>query len=189
MLNLQIIIASVRPGRGGLSVARWFHPLAEADKRFQVEIVDLAEVKLPMHDEPKHPRLQQYEHRHTKEWSATIARGDAYVFVTPEYNFSFPASLKNALDYLHTEWANKPVGFISYGGISGGLRAVQQLKSVTGALSMTALNEAVVIPFYMNQRSEDGTFAGNQIQVEAAGLMLDALDRWGRNLKELRGRT
>lgn len=186
MLNLHVIAASARPGRGGWSVAQWFHGVAEADKRFSTTLVDLAAIGLPMLDEPNHPRLRQYLHDHTKRWSSLVEAADAYVFVTPEYNYSFPASLKNAIDYLHGEWMDKPVGFVSYGGVSGGLRCVQHLKNVTGALSMVALNEAVVIPFYAQQRDEDGHFTANPIQVDAAGAMLDALDRMGLALKRLR---
>ena len=95
---LQVIVASTRPGRRGLAVAAWMQQLAEEHSGFDVELIDLAEVGLPVFDEPNHPRLQQYTHEHTRRWAATIARGDAFVFVTPEYNHSFPGSLKNALD-------------------------------------------------------------------------------------------
>ena len=109
---LQIIAASTRPGRRGIAVARWVQQLAEAHGGFDVELVDLAEVALSVFDEPNHPRLRRYEHQHTKDWSATVERADAYVFVTPEYNHSFPASVKNALDYLSLEWADKPAGLV-----------------------------------------------------------------------------
>jgi len=93
MLLLQIIIVSTREGRAGLPVAKWFNEYAVHHGKFEIELIDLAEVNLPMLDEPNHPRLHQYQHVHTKAWSATIARGDAYVFVTPEYNYSVPPSL------------------------------------------------------------------------------------------------
>ncbi len=97
---LQVIIASVRPGRIGASIADWFIPLAEAQGAFTVERVDLKEMALPLMDEPNHPRLRKYEHEHTKRWSAAVDRADAFVFVTPEYDFSPPASLINAIQYL-----------------------------------------------------------------------------------------
>ncbi len=84
---LQVIVASTRPGRVGRTVAEWFAAEAEGHAGFDVELVDLAEVDLPLFDEPKHPRLQQYEHDHTRRWSDTISRGDAFAFVMPEYNF------------------------------------------------------------------------------------------------------
>src|SRR5690606_20059283 len=95
---------------------------------FAVERVDLKEINLPLLDEPKHPRLGEYEHEHTKRWSATVTRADAFVFVTPEYDFGPPASLINALQYLVKEWAYKPVGLLSYGGVSAGLRSANALR-------------------------------------------------------------
>src|SRR6202034_4677357 len=91
---------------------------------------------LPMLEEPNRPRLGQYTKRHTKEWSAIIDAADAIVFVTPEYNYGYPASIKNAIDYLHREWNYKPVGFVSYGGIAAGTRAVQPLTQVLTTLRM-----------------------------------------------------
>ena len=90
--TLQIIIASTRPGRVGPSVAAWFHDRAVKAGDFEVELIDLAEVNLPMFDEPKHPRFGDYVHQHTKDWSATITRGDAYVFVIPEYNYKLTSN-------------------------------------------------------------------------------------------------
>lgn len=107
---LQIIIASTRPGRVGPSVADWIYERAVAHGGFDVELVDLAEVNLPMFDEPRHPRFGEYVHQHTKDWSATIGRGDAFVIVMPEYNYGFNAAIKNAIDYLNAEWRHKPVG-------------------------------------------------------------------------------
>jgi len=111
--TLQIIIASTRPGRVGPSVAAWFHDRAVKAGDFEVELIDLAEVNLPMFDEPKHPRFGEYVHQHTKDWSATIARADAYVFVIPEYNYGYNAAIKNAIDYLNREWQYKPLGFVT----------------------------------------------------------------------------
>src|SRR4051794_37691276 len=117
---LQTIVVSTRPGRAGLPVAQWFHDYARQHGKFAAELVDLAEVDLPLFDEPSHPRLRHYQHDHTRQWSARVARADAFVFVTPEYNHATPPSLVNAIDYLVHEWAYKPVGFVSYGGVSGG---------------------------------------------------------------------
>jgi NAD(P)H-dependent FMN reductase len=108
--------------------------------------IDLAEVGLPLLDEPNHPRLQQYSHQHTKDWSAAVSRADAFVLVTPEYNHSFPASLKNALDHLVRDRADKPAGIVSYGGVSAGLRAATALKPVLAALRLVLVVEAVSIP-------------------------------------------
>ena len=189
MPKLIVVIASTRPGRAGLAVARWFVDRAEADGRFDVEVVDLAELRLPMLDEPKHPRLRQYTRRHTSEWSATVERGDAFVFVTSEYNHGYPAPLKNAIDYLHHEWQYKPVGFVSYGGVSAGTRAVQQLKQVVSAVKMTPLFEAVNIPFHTQFIGDDGAVHANEIMDQAAEAMLSELLRVEEALRPLRSQA
>jgi NAD(P)H-dependent FMN reductase len=183
---LQIISASTRPGRKGIAVARWVQQLAREHGGFDVELVDLAEVALPVLDEPNHPRLGQYVHQHTKDWSATVARADAYVFVTPEYNHSYPAGLKNALDYLSAEWADKAAGLVSYGGVSAGLRATAALKPVLAALRMLPVVEAVSVPFFAQFLTDDEEFAPNT-ELEAGGkAMLDELLRVTGALGQLR---
>jgi NAD(P)H-dependent FMN reductase len=183
---LQVIAASTRPGRRGIAVAHWLQRFAEEHGGFEIELIDLAEVGLPLFDEPRHPRLQQYAHQHTKDWSARVSRADAFVFVTPEYNHSFPASLKNALDYLSLEWADKPVGLVSYGGVSAGLRAATALKPVLAALRMVPVVEAVSIPFFAEHIDADGEFTPS-IQTEGGGkAMLDELLRLATVLRGLR---
>ncbi|MFI7636863.1 NADPH-dependent FMN reductase [Nonomuraea sp. NPDC049400] len=183
---LQIIVASTRPGRAGRPIADWFHGKAVDSGLFEVELIDLAEVGLPFLDEPNHPRLRQYVNAHTKEWSATIDRGDAFVFVTPEYNHSFNAVLKNALDYLHHEWQHKPAGFVSYGGVSGGTRATHSLRQVTSTLRMVPVLEAVNIPFYTQFLGEDGKVHANDIMESAADDMLAELARLAGALRPIR---
>jgi hypothetical protein len=114
--------------------------------------------------------LKQYEHEHTKRWAAKVAEADAFAFVTPEYNFSSPSALLNALDYLYEEWLYKPAGFVSYGGVSGGLRSVQVLKLSTTALKMMPLPEAVAIP-WASQAVKDGHFAGGEAFEKAATVL------------------
>jgi NAD(P)H-dependent FMN reductase len=183
---LQIIIASTRPGRVGPSVASWISERAIAHGGFDVELVDLAEVNLPMFDEPKHPRLHEYVHQHTKDWSATIQRADAFIFVIPEYNYGFNAAIKNAIDYLNAEWQHKPVGFVSYGGVAAGTRAVQMLKQVITALKMVPVFDAVNIPFVQQFLDADRKLQPNDIMEAAATAMLDELVRWTAPLRTLR---
>jgi NAD(P)H-dependent FMN reductase len=187
MPHLQILVASTRPSRKGPAVAAWFEQEARRHGRFEVEIVDLAAVNLPIIDEPDHPRLQRYQHDHTKAWSALVSRADAFVFVTPEYNFSPPPSLINALDYLVHEWAYKPVGFVSYGGMSGGLRSVQMCKLLVTALKMMPLPEAVSLPFFTKAIDPaTGAFAPGDAPARATTVMLDELVRWAGALAVLR---
>lgn len=183
---LQIIIASTRPGRQGPAVARWFLDAAGRHGAFDVELVDLAEVDLPLLDEPAHPRLRQYEHDHTKKWSVKVDSADAFVFVTPEYNFSSPPALVNALDYLYVEWNYKPVGFVSYGGASGGLRSVQMTKNIVTTLKMMPIVEAVHVPFFSQFIDDSGKFAADDRHEKAAAGMLTELARWTKALKPLR---
>ena len=184
--RLMIIIASTRPGRVGAPVARWIRDRAEARGDFEVELVDLAALNLPFMDEPKHPRLRQYVHQHTKDWSAQVDAADAFVFVMPEYNFGFTAPLKNAIDYLHTEWQYKPVGLVSYGGVSAGTRAAQMIKQVVTTLKMTPLTEAVSIPFVNQFINSDGEVEANETMEIAATAMLDEMQRWVEALRSLR---
>lgn len=172
---LQIVIASTRPGRVGLPVGLWFEQAAIAHGGFDVELIDLAEVALPFFDEPNHPRLRRYEHQHTKNWSAVVERADAFVFVTPEYNYGFNAVLKNALDFLHSEWQYKPVGFVSYGGVSAGTRAVQMLNQVVTTLKMVPVVAAVNIPFVAQFLDAENQIQPNDAMTTGAGAMLAEL--------------
>jgi NAD(P)H-dependent FMN reductase len=185
MPKLQIIVVSTRDGRAGLPVATWLHERAKAHGGFEVDLVDLKEVALPLFDEPKHPRFKQYAHDHTKRWSERVASADAFVFVTPEYNYGVPPSLINALDFLAHEWAYKAAGFVSYGGVSGGTRAVQMAKLVLTSLKIVPIPEAVSIPFFAKLIDDKGTFDG-AAQEAPAKAMLDELARWTGALATLR---
>jgi NAD(P)H-dependent FMN reductase len=181
--RLMVIIASTRPGRVGLPVGQWFAQQAEAQGDFVVQVVDLAELNLPFMDEPNHPRLRAYTQQHTKEWSATVDAADAIVLVTPEYNHGYAAPLKNAIDYLMHEWMYKPVGLVSYGGVSGGMRAVQMLKPTLSALKMIPLPEAVPIANVSGHFTEQGEFQATDQLNEAAAGMLRALRSWVETLR------
>ena len=185
MPRLLIVTASTRPGRVGPAITDWFAEIAAQHSGFEVEIADLAELNLPFHDEPVHPRLGQYEHEHTKRWSEIVDRADAVVFVMPEYNYSFSAPLKNAFDYLSREWQYKPVGFVSYGGVSGGLRAVQQFKQVVTTLTMLPVPVQVAVHNFA-QYLHDGRFEPDEGAESAAKTMLDELARIAPALATLR---
>jgi NAD(P)H-dependent FMN reductase len=174
MPKLLVVIASTRPGRVGLPVGEWFHERALAHGGFEPELVDLAVLDLPLLDEPNHPRMQKYTKEHTQAWSATVAAADAVVLVTAEYNYGYPAALKNALDYLWHEWRHKAIGFVSYGGVAAGTRAVQQLKQVIGALGMYPSLSAVNIPF-VAQFIEDEQLRANDEMQQASTALLDEL--------------
>jgi NAD(P)H-dependent FMN reductase len=184
--KLMILIVSTRPGRVGLPVAEWFLDEARAHGGFEIDVADLAEIDLPFFDEPNHPRFERYEHQHTKDWSARVDAADAFVFVMPEYNYGVSAPLKNAIDYLNREWAYKPVGFVSYGGVSAGTRAVQMVKQVVTTLRMVPVFDAVSIPFVGQMIDDEGALTPSSIMEEAAAAMLVELARVDTALRTLR---
>jgi len=186
MYNLKIITASTRPGRKGPALADWILETAKKHIEFTPAILDLAEVNLPFLDEPNHPRIQKYEMEHTKRWSASIDAADAFIFVMPEYNFGYPATLKNALDFLYNEWNYKPVAFVSYGGVAAGTRSVQALKQVVTAMKMVPIVEAVNVPFFSKYINDQNKFnADDTIQKSAEGMLKELLV-WTGKLKEMR---
>jgi NAD(P)H-dependent FMN reductase len=183
--TLNIIVGSTRPGRVAPIFANWFKEFAAAHGKFEPVLVDIADFDLPLFDEPKHPRLGDYENEHTKRWSQTIAAADAFVFVTPEYNYFVPAPLVNAVTYLSAEWRYKPAGFLSYGGVSGGLRAVESAKPLLTTLKVVPIPEGVPVPNYP-QLLADGEFKPNDLIAAGAKTMLDELHRWSVALKPMR---
>ena len=186
MLELKIILGSTRPGRKGEPVANWFYDIASKHGKFNVELLDLLKINLPMLNESQHPRFKKYEHQYTMDWSASIESADAIVIVTPEYNYGYPAPVKNALDYLYQEWNYKPIGFVSYGGIAAGTRSVQLLKPVVNALKMMAMTDNVNIPFITKHVDEQNRFITDETIDKSANSMLNELFRWALALKSMR---
>jgi NAD(P)H-dependent FMN reductase len=129
--------------------------------------------------------LKKHTQETTKAWSATVDALDAFVFVTPEYNFFSPPALVNALDHLYPEWSYKPAGFVSYGGVSGGLRSTQMTKLMLTSFKIVPIVEQVAIPF-VAKLIEDGRFAANEMHDKSAVTMLDELLRWTNALVPLR---
>jgi NAD(P)H-dependent FMN reductase len=154
--RLMIIVGSVRPGRIGLPIAEWVKGVAEAQDGFEVDFVDLAELALPFMDEPNHPSIRQYTKPHTFAWSERVDAADAFIFVTPEYNHSFSPALKNAYDFLNQEWWRKPLGYVSYGGMSAGTRGVVALDTAVTPI-MVKVGANVELSFAKTQ-IVDGAF-------------------------------
>ncbi len=172
--RLLVIICSTRPGRVGKPVGDWFATAAREDGTFDVTVADLAELNLPFMDEPNHPRLRQYTKDHTKAWSATVAAADAVVWVQPEYNYSMCAAQANAIDFLFGEWARVATSFVSYGGVSGGLRGVQHAKNKLTTVQSVYAGNAVMIP--MAARSvKDGVFTPTPQVADSVAPMLTEL--------------
>ncbi|MCP3802381.1 bifunctional NAD(P)H-dependent oxidoreductase/GNAT family N-acetyltransferase [Allokutzneria sp. A3M-2-11 16] len=183
-LTVLVIVASTRPGRLGPAIADWFVRATQPEAGVTVDVADLAEIGLPLFDEPEHPSSGVYVHEHTREWSRRVAAADAFVVVTPEYNYGMPAALKNAFDFLYHEWAWKPVGFVSYGNTSAGTRSVQMAKQVVTTLKMMPIGATVAL------RLADSTHEGRVLESaerdETARGVLRELSRVARVMRPLR---
>lgn len=186
MYQLKIIVASTRPGRVGIHVANWFAVEVKKYHEFKAEVLDLGKINLPLIDEPHHPKIRKYTKEHTKEWSRKIEEADAFVVITPEYNHFAPPALINAIDYLYEEWSYKPVGIISYGGISGGLRAAQSLKELMGTVKLVPVVEAVSLSFIANRIDVQGNFQSDDRVGRMVSAMMRELLKWTRGLKKMR---
>jgi NAD(P)H-dependent FMN reductase len=185
--RLLVVITSVRDGRVGKAVGDWFTGVAEGHGGFDVTVADLKAIDLPLMTEPNHPRLKKYTQERTWAWSRMVDAADAFVFVMPEYNFVAPATLVNAIDYLVHEWAYKPAGIVSYGGVSGGLRAAQSIKPLITSMNMMPVKEQVMVQLVAQHiDAETGAFMPIEAHGTSGAVMLDALARWERAMRPLR---
>jgi NAD(P)H-dependent FMN reductase len=187
MTRIGIIIGSTRPGRKGDAVARWVHDIASRRDDATFDLVDLADYHLPHLDEPR-PAAHgaHYTKPHTHAWADAISRYDGYVFVTPEYNHAPPGVLKNAIDYLYTEWHNKAAGFVSY-GIHGGTLAVEHLRLVMAELQIADVRMHVALSLRTDFNGD--TLAPGEHHFHTASTMLDQTVAWSGALAPLRAAT
>ncbi|MFC9693829.1 GNAT family N-acetyltransferase [Kribbella sp. NPDC056951] len=162
-MKIMVVVASTRPGRLGPAIAEWFvraTAATAAELEIEIDVADLAEIGLPFLDEPEHPSTGVYVHAHTRAWSSRVDAADAFVFVTAEYNFAMPATLKNAFDFLSREWAWKPCLFVGYGNTSAGSRAVQMARGVAATMRMLSIGGDVYL------RIADDVFEGEVVANE-----------------------
>ncbi|WP_326811268.1 NAD(P)H-dependent oxidoreductase [Streptomyces scopuliridis] len=182
-IRLVVIIGSTREGRLGPTVGHWFAALAAGHGSTEVDLIDLADTELPA----VHPDWGTEPTPALAELSARLGAADAFVVVTPEYNHSFPAVLKHFIDLHREEWQAKPVGFVSYGGVGGGLRSVEQLRLVFAELHSTTVRETVSFHKVTSDVfAPDGTAHDPEGTAGAAKAMLDQLDWWARALRTAR---
>ncbi|MGN9846224.1 NADPH-dependent FMN reductase [Nonomuraea sp. H19] len=194
MTRIAIIVGSTRDSRRTEVAARWVaevaarHPAVTAGEA-AFELVDLAHQELPMLDEPVPALFGDYRHEHTARWARTIGSFDGFVFVTPEYNHSAPAALKNAIDFLYAEWNNKAAGFVSH-GVLGGTRAVEHLRLVMTELQVANVRTQVALSaftdFEITDPTEPGTIAPGPHQEPTLMELLDEVIAWSRALQPLR---
>ena len=192
MLNLKVIIGSTRPGRAADQVVSWIVPVAREHGGFDVEVADLREWDLPIFGETLATvgdfRDPIFSAPVVKRWNSMIAEGDAFLFVTPEYNHSVPAVLKNAIDTVFATFAfrTKPVACVAYsGGIAGGTRAVEHLAQIAIEAEMVPLRNNVIIPFVDAAFGPDGQPADHRTTA-AATIVLEDLAWWGTTLRQAR---
>lgn len=191
MVTLKIISGSSRPGRFNDQPVRFIEEVARevlASEGVEIEVLDLAALNLPFLDEAKPPMMQDYAHDHTKAWSKMIAEADGFIMVTPEYNHSYSPVLKNAIDYLFKEWNYKPVGFVSYGSLAGGSRAVEHLRGVAAELKMYDLREQVLLPNYWENMSTEGKYQFNDRHKGSVTELLTQVVFWAGEMKAARAK-
>ena len=169
--QLAVIVGSVREGRFGPVVADWFIGQAKQRDDVSIDVIDLADTPIPAAQ---------------RSFADRVDAADAFVVVTPEYNHSFPGPLKHAIDSLGHQWQAKPVGFVSYGGLSGGLRAVEALRVVFAELHAVTIRETVSFHSAWARFDEHGAPRDPELVNAAAGALLDQLAWWARALRTAR---
>jgi NAD(P)H-dependent FMN reductase len=184
-MKIAVILSSTRPGRAGAVVANWVIDRASTLGGADYELIDLAEHELPDIDEPIPPAASHYTLPHTQAWAALISGFDGYVVVTPEYNHSFPGTLKNALDRIWAEWHDKAVGFVSYGA-DGGVRAVEALRPVMATLRLADVGPQVALDSREDWDGYGGPFTPRPFQQAALTTMLGAVVAWAAALVTVR---
>jgi NAD(P)H-dependent FMN reductase len=187
MLKIAIILGSTRPNRNGEAVAQWVHELAQKRNDAEYELIDLAEVDLPLLDEPIPASQGKYEHEHTKAWSKRIDAFDAFVFVAPEYNHGISAALKNAIDFLYKEWNNKAAGFVGYGSL-GAARSVEHLRMVMAEVQVATVRAQVALMLATDFK-DMSEFTPADRHKKDLDTMLDQLVAWGEALRSVRKTT
>ena len=167
-LKLHTIVASTRPGRIGPCIAQWFNDFAAEHGKFDPVLVDLADFNLPIFDEPEHPRLRNYRHAHTRAWSESVAEADAFVFVTPEYNRSTSAVLKNAIDYMDFQMENKPVALVGHGS-SGGAQAIANLRMALPGVGVVTVPQALFFTDKVGEAIDEAGMLNEELREEPYG--------------------
>ncbi|MDR7870867.1 MAG: NAD(P)H-dependent oxidoreductase [Tissierellaceae bacterium] len=185
MTKIGIILGSTRPGRNGEAVAKWVLEQSKNRTDAEFELVDIADFDLPLLDEPMPAGYRQYTKDHTKRWSEKIEEFDGYIMVTPEYNHSTSGALKNAIDFLAQEWANKAVGFVSYGSAMG-VRAVETLRLIAGELQMADVRQQVMFSLFTDFK-DMSEFTPADYHKDSVQTLFDQVVAWSNALKVLRG--
>ncbi|PZD76755.1 NADPH-dependent FMN reductase [Mesonia sp. K7] len=184
MLNIAIITGSTRPNRVNKQVADWVLQEAQKNDNAKFELVDIKDYDLPLLDEPMPAMQNDYQKEHTKKWSKKIKAFDAFIIVTPEYNHSTSAALKNAIDFLFYEWNDKAAGFVSYGSAYGA-RAVEHLRLIMAEVKVATVREQLLISL-MDDFKDYTEFKPKDHHAEKLTEVVKQVISWGEALKEVR---
>lgn len=185
-LHIAVIVGSTRQQRFSEKPAAWIFEEVQKLDGIAAELLDLRDFPMPFFDDAELPlqRTKPHAHPAVRAFGEKIARADAFIFVTPEYNHGYPAVLKNAMDYFFTEWNKKAVGFVSYGGVAGA-RSVEQLRLVASALDMVPVREAIHIPQFWTALDDAGKLKADAVKGQAEKFFPQLL-WWARALKQAR---
>ena len=189
-MKILIIIGSTRKSRFSEKPAKWIYEETKKRKDLDVELVDLRDYPIPFFDEAITPSMikEPYSNENVKKLTKKVLESDGFIIISPEYNHSYPAVLKNMLDYIYKEWNKKPIGFVSYGSVEGA-RAVEQLRQVAIELQMAPIRQSIHIPtqlfieILMGKNNDPNPFDNLKSQADS---FLDQLIWWTKALKVAR---
>lgn len=189
-LKIAVIVGSSREGRFSIKAAEWISSHVKKRKDLKLELIDLAEASLPFFDQPVSPAFSQElpAYKQVQKFQSQIDQADGYIVITPEYNHGPSAVLKNALDWVYRQWAQKPIGFVSYGSV-GGARAVEQLRLVAVELQMAPIREAVHFlgNDFFSSLGDEAKLKDMFAKYDHSGeRMIDQLTWWAQALKTAR---
>lgn len=182
MTRIGIIAGSNRPGALNPQVVTWVREQLDA-AGVDNAVVDYNDYDLPVLDEEIPGGAHQYHNEHTRAWGAAVEPFDGYIVVTPEYNHSVPGPLKNAIDFIGSEFANKPVAFVSYGADKG-VRAVEAWRLVFA--NFRAATVRAVASFSLFTDFTDGKFTPQEVSSGPFGALLTDLLAWSEGFVVVR---
>lgn len=187
-MKILVIIGSIREGRAGDKLASWvMDQIAQRNSEVDYELFDLKEHPMKLFEEPNHPAMLngKTSDENANVFIKKVAEADGFVIITPEYNRGTSGALKNAMDYVYNEWNKKPVALLGYGGLSGGARAVEQLRLNLLELQTIPVRESFLVQFIGNH-IKDGKFEGGESFEKMLNIVLDQLERFTKALKKVR---
>lgn len=173
--KIQVILGSIREGRAGEKIAKWFMAAIKDNQSADIELVDLKDYPMPLFTDSDEVRHREGAHPNAvvEKWLQKISQAQGYIFITPEYNHGIPSGLKNAVDYTYKLWNNKALGFVSYGGVAGGARSVEHWRGIAGELQMHDVRDQLIIPMVWAAFDKEGNLTNSEQYAKTANLLVD----------------